>query len=599
MSSRLGLFGRRYLDSNTMGSRASLRAQLAVPVPCGPSYGGYCPDLVPQLSTLSDAQLLTGLVTRGGGLTQDDGFSRIDPTRLPLGDSTPPASPGFPVVGLFQSYDVSAPGPVRLAVTSSDGTNSRLYELASGVWTHRAAESSVGDRDMDNPTTAADLVDWAFFPPAVSAGTNRGCAVFTNNSDRIMRYPGVTTATTYDEFDQSGAYLAKSVEVAEDRVLALNVSEAGTRRINRLLWTHKAAAPSFSTVNVGAGFADFVDVKGQGLKVMNLGQLVALYFESAVVVLQKTRVDVDPFRRVFTSHDRGILSTHSVVQLGSGVHFGIFTDGWFFFDDQARWEEVGVRTANGTAFHKWHKTFYELLDWENRSRVVCIYDPVNRFVRISFPTRGQTNPDMVWNYDILTDSVWPDEGYGSAAPNIWGTWFDVATAAGTWATPGATVPGSTPWDSVPGVWDDYAATRGRYRTLHGTTSGLVFKHDPFIVTRDGSLGAYRYKSPQLAVGGTALQRTAKRLIVGYERQISSGGSDPSPISTTLHADSGQSATRAIPQTKGQAGTFQTDWVAGQVSGVHVGWEISGTAPITIASVDLMVTLLGRNLASDQ
>lgn len=594
MPTQLGVSQRRYTDSNTIGSKSALRAEEAQPINVGPPFGGYTPDLVPAIAGLGDAEAAQGFIQKGGALIQDDGFSRVDSARLPLGEGTLPSTTAQAVTGLFASYSMVDAGPLRLALTCrGSDTLGRLYELAAstGQWTHRAAQDAA--RDMDVATDAADLFDAAFFPIATTGGSPTGTAVFTDNSNQIMRFPSSAAATTYDIFDQTGTYLAKSVEVSEDRVLALNVSVGGTRTVNKLIWTNKGASASFALAAAGAGQANFTDVKGQGLRVMNLGQLVALYFDSAVVVLQRTGVALDPFRRLYTSNDRGLISTHSVVQLGSGIHFGIFSDGWFFFDDQARWEEVGIRSTDGGSFHKWHKTFYELLDWENRSRVVTVYDPVNRFVRIAFPTRGNSTPDMVWTYDLLTDSVWPDDGYGTKAPNIWGSWHDIAQTGTTIDNLVGNI------DDLALAIDDYSSTRGRYRVLHGTAAGLVFKHDPVLTTQDSATPSCRYTSHKVQVGGAHRQKTAKRLVVGYNRVQSATGGNPSPITAKLLADSGQESARSIPQTKGAVGTTQTDWVSGQVSGVHVGWEVSGSAPISITSIDMLVTVLGRNIATDE
>lgn len=596
MPSRLGTLGRRYLDSNSIGTKTALRGEQAQPIPIGPPFGGYTPDLVAPVAGLASATYCTGLISKGGDLQQDDGFAKVDSARLPLGASTLPSGTPQAITGLFSSFDVSGtPGPMRLAMTcKGSDTTGRLYELqnSNGQWAHRAAQ---GANTFGGTTTAATLFDYTYFPPAQSAAVTTGCAVLTNNVDQIMRYPSSAATTTYDLFDSSASYIAKSVEVSEDRVLALNVNVAGTRYTTRLIWTNKGATPSFNTANVGAGFSDFLDVKGQGLKVMNLGQLVALYFDSAVVVLQRTGIATDPFRRLYTSNERGLLSTQSVVQLGSGVHFGIFTDGWFFFDDQARWEEIGITQVSGVNLHKWHKTFYELLDWENKSRVTCVYDGVNRFIRIAFPTKGNTNPDMVWNYDLLTDSIWPDVNYGALAPNCWGSWYDIAQTGTTWDS----FSGSQTFDSPPlNAWDSYAGTRGRYRVQHGTTSGLVFKHDPQLVTRDGATGTYSYSSNQVPVGSNGLQKTSKRLVISYTRQVNSSGGNPPPITGTLSADSGQSSSRTFQQTKGALGTNQSEIIAAQVSGTNMGWAVSGSHPIKITGAEIHITGRGQMNATD-
>lgn len=582
--SRLGTFGRKYLDPNTIGSRSKLAQQQAQRIPIGPPFGGYCPDLAKTLLDWRDATAMTALIERSGILEIADGYSRIDNARLPLGDDSPPAATGRPITGIFQSLNTATKDPVRIALTSgpdvtppiTDGGRVYVWSFSTSQWEHKAYSGAGNALTGDATNPEKILFDATFFGTATG-----GWCVFTNNVDEIMRYPD-GAGTGYVEFDTSGDYIAKSVESSEDRILALNVSVGGTRKLTRLIWTNKAAAPSFSTANAGAGDADFDEVKGQGLRVMNLGRLVALYFDTAVVLLSRTGILVDPFRRFYSSHDRGLLSTHSVVNLGSGLHFGLFSDGWFFLDESGQWREAGLRARDGVSFHKWHRTFYELLDWQNRDRVVCGYDPVNRHIKIAFPSKGNSSPDQVWCYDLMGDRLWVDNTYGTNTPNCWGLFQEEAVTGEAWSAITST------WASEGRTWDSLESTRGRIRVIHGTTDGLVFLHSPNLVTRDSTLPTYSYTSPQLGTSDSI--QNARKLIVSYKRKLSTVGGDPPPVNATLSANSGQSQTSSLQQDEGELGTNQSAFVSGVVAGSEVGWAISGTAPLSVQGLELHVTV---------
>jgi hypothetical protein len=544
----------------------------------------------------TDFKRVVGSINRDGILGPDDGWAHYhdpDSATLYLGDTSPPSSWANrePVVGLFQYRDAQPLSPNRFAVTAD--TVGHLYECVAGnTWTHRAF--TAGSAAITGDETA--LVQFAFHSPG-------DFMVFTNDDDVVYQYPCNTAANTYTDFNQAAgppdpshstldfgavnySFKARSIESFNGRLVFLNTEEAGVDYPRRLRGTNVAAEPNLdpAATPAGAFIQDYDRIKGEGVCVKALGQQLALYFSDGVAFAYPTLQPTAPFRRHYVSTTRGLLGTHSVVDVGGGRHFGIFTDGFFFLDTTGQWIEAGVRTIQGRRAHKWHQTFYQQLDWDSRNRVVCIYDISRRLVRISWPDEDMEQgeaPNRIWNYHIDTDTMWEDD-YGDMRVNIWGefddeegdvVWNDMLTD--TW---------STTWSS----WASLSGKVGISRIVHGTTDGLVVGHNPGLVQRDGpeipstpDTPTYLIESHQLDLDVPTGVKTTDKLHVHYRRVEGLGGVDPPQISVQVENNHGDQVDTNINQTKGTHDTDHVDFAAGRVAGERLGFRVSGSHPAKI------------------
>jgi hypothetical protein len=488
---------------------------------------GFTPDVDPNLTDGTAFNDLRNVLARAHGddhgevLGLPDGFRQVDPTRLPLGDgSTLPGTPpnDDPVVRLDQFGRVSptggtTPGEVGvlefvltpMAVTAGSGAaeSGNMYRInATGQWTFinesvatSAAQALTAPRD--GRTNSPSLPDSCTAPFGATAravttaapddnlqsGTiNEPAWIYTNDVDRVMVFPSTTVGAAgtnaavheYEPLTRVAAlepFLAKSCETWNGRVYFLNTSEAGTRRQQRLRRTAKFTCDPDPAI-VGAGFYDFRDFEGEGLRIETLGDVLAVYFSSGVAFLRPTGVPTSPDEPQILSTERGLLSTHGVTAIGRNVHFGIFTDGWWLLDQSGRWQELGVVNIDGKVIPKWRQSFYQEIPPNQRHRLYCYYDQPNNLIYIVRPTNENPDPREVWIYDPTSDRVFI-ENY---PVTVFGTFTPLTQAAiAIDALPGTI-------DSLTGTIDSFGQVVGFPKArVHGDAAGFVYNHRRDVV----------------------------------------------------------------------------------------------------------------------
>ena len=583
MPTKLGNFLYRRFDPQGNASRAK-GLSLGSPKTAwlrGP-WPGWEPDLEPSQASPGAASDCANLIDHDGILSQQNGYEKVGSATLPLGGTSPPdIGSEEPVVCIQEGRTASTQAIRRYAMTSDTSANGRghFYELSSGSWAEvqfDANGTGLNAFTGDSSDPASTLVDAVHFP--VGDYTIFG----SGGANPLYRFPGLGTPTKYEPLTNLGSLSslrANSVCQSEERIHAFGTTEGGTYYPARWRWTSKGANAQFDPSQTGAGFADLNEFGGEGLAVRNIGPKVALYLTNGVLFAKRTGTTSDPFQKDYADYSRGLLSTRSVVDLGNGVHFGLFTDGWFLLSYDGRWEEKGT-TDKG--YHKWHSEFYSTLDWANRKRVTIDYDPGERVVYIAFPQAGATGnaPSTVWLYSLQTDTLWPAPDYAKL-PNIFGHYTEETNAGYAWSAMTAA------WAATPGSWGSYETQVGRLRVQYGTGDGYIYTHRPDLVTRDGVLPTYRYRSHFFSGGRPDLHKRFDTIHLNYTR-VQGNGVDPTPITGRLENENGTSQTEIIEQTLGEPGTVQTDFVSGAVSGLAHRFTLSGQAPVKINGIGLQI-----------
>lgn len=526
-------------------------------------WGGYTPDLPSNIAGLADATACQALAPRGGYLQTTPGRTRIDSTRLPLGDTTPPASSADAeaVVGLFEGRNAALDDQRLFAVTADTAANGggHLYELVSGQWTHRAANGAATQFDSDATDPAQDLVDFTYYSPA-------DIPIFTNNVSPVYQID----STTYNDFSPAtlNPFVAKSCETSEERILFFNTSEGGTRTGDRLRWTTKSASPSLT--GRGSGFADFPEMGGQGLRVMNLGRKVVLYFDTGVVTLSRTGRVTDPFTRQSTDYRRGLMGMRAVTSVGRGIHFGIFNDGWYFFTADDQWVEAGVRQQQNGNFHKWKETFYSILNKDARERIICEYDPRHDWVHILFPSTASSGaPDTYWIYDRNFDAVYIEQ-FGNVTLNVLGFVRETSSTVTTIDSITDSI------DSISDSIDSFAAQKGIQQVVHGTTAGLVMKLDDTTVEKDGLTPTWFYRGHRLDQNRPDREKTFKGLVMRYQ-QITDG----TAITLGVNNEKDGAVTNSFTPTDSNPGNPGLGFLQKILSGFSFRWFVAGAGDVRI------------------
>ena len=583
MPTKLAQLGYRRFDYQGRGSRAAGLALAPNVIWLRGPWPGYEPSVSSSEATQGSALDCAGLMDRDGFLTQQNGFAKLASATLPLGGTSPPdVGSEEPVVCIAEGRDSTTQAVQRYVITADTAGNGRghFYELISGVWTEQAFNNTSGGNAFtgDASDPASTLADSAHFTAA-------NYTVFASGEqNNLLRFPGLTVADEYEQLAGLGALTnlgANSICSAEERLLAFGTNEGSTYYPTRFRWTSKGASGSFDPTSTGAGFAEVAELGGEAAAIRPIGPKIALYTTTGGMLVRRTGITTDAFAKDYQFPGRGLLSTHSVCDVGNGIHFGLFTDGWFMLRYDGVWEERG---KVGSGSHKWRREFYGTLDWENRARIITRYDENDHIVYIAFPQAGTSGngPSVVWLYDTISDTCWPAPDW-TKKPNCFGTIIEEASAGYTWAT----VPGT--WSGGSGSWASFDSTTGQRRVHHGTADGYVYYHHPALVEQDNVLPTYRYTTHYFSGEQPNKFRRVEAIHVNYNRVQADNGADPTPITLTYSNENGTSETGSILQTSGTVNTIQTDFASpGVVSGVSHKVSLSGTAPVKITGVGIQV-----------
>ena len=394
-------------------------------------WQGIAPDIDAEHIGPNSASTMKGLVPRtdisgrGEVLRTFPGFTHIDADYTDSSASNPArlgdhGSSTEDIVGLEFFPRVNAAGDTSgefddttIAITAGNGTtpgSAQVWRVrpTTGLWQEiphsgdpQTTAISGAYPDTPDGVQLCDVAVVAFdgSPRTNLSATAEGgpLMVFTNNHDPVQVYavdeePGVTDSQQNGDYEDLhvavfGDFKARSVELWGDRLNFLNTVESGTRHRQRLRRTAIGNADP-DTTNDGSGALDFLDFNGEGLRVESLGNVLACYFEDGISFVRRTGQSASPYTVQTVTTERGLLATHALCNLGAGVYFGIFTDGWFYITENGQFKEVGSVDIEGNPQNKFTDSFYTRLQMDKRARIDCRYDAVNKWVWITAPFSG-------------------------------------------------------------------------------------------------------------------------------------------------------------------------------------------------------------------
>lgn len=572
-------------------------------------WQGYVPDLDPHQSPPTGAIEVTGLVARpdpnsnGEVLMPDAGFARVDSANLPLADVGGSHRNVTMLAQFNRTTSVGADssgeyGPVLVALvggeTGTGGSTTFWRLLQAGTW-EEVPWSIAGTDPPIGHIPSADrefLSDWAEFPAgapgrgAYNGNIDEPVFVWCNLNDRVMVYPiddgvtGIEDSAFETLTDRFGAdFKAATVEHFGGRLYFGNTIENGTHHRQRIRRTALFTADPLET-SPGAGVKDIRDFSGDLLRLEKLGDLMAAYFTDGVAFIRVTDVATSPDRVQLLREKRGLLSTHSVVSVGSQEHFGIYDDGWFFLDPSGRWTEAGLVEIDGVQTPKWKETFYNLLDVEKRHRTVVSYD--GRFVRIAFTANGQTDNQEVWIFDPRGNRVFRD-----TYPVVcWGEMERTLAAAEIWSGQTET------WSQISGTWASLAAQFGLKATHHGTTGGHVLSHNYDGISQfDGANDvnpSFSYTFMLSAIGDPTKFKRALKLWIEQVHSASPAVTIRVSGDSTEGFEEGSVDLSSV----GIPGDVNTVFRTFNFTAANLQFKVSGTSPVRMRSIMADVDITG-------
>jgi hypothetical protein len=554
----------------------------------------------------------------------DDGFGlcAYDLVEPPIG-----TDPHLPITMIYELARTNAVGArtgvyditimaIAASTTGVAGTSELwIVNPATGTWDEVAHSGAFGTALAGG---REDLYDYATMPEGSATRTPGGgiidqpvcvfCCGHTvpgvGNSwpDAVQVYPcdqvGGAHDNDYEEltdkFGGAGGFKAKTVEPFNGRLYFGGTEENGVVYRQRIRRT-----PPFDCnpdpALIGSGALDIREFSGDLLRLEKLGSVLVAYFSDGTAFIRSTDVATAPDAVQILREKRGLLSTHSVVSVGDQEHFGIFDDGWYVLDASGRFTEVGVANIQGSQVHKWKRTFYESLDMNNRHRLFVSYD--GNLIRIIYPRVGNTleDADEVWIYDPRSDRVWIEDYKDGNGITVFGYGSEAMSENLLWNSPLQDFldKGGDAWSLIFGSWASMGARFGLKALLHGNLSGHVLIRDPDLITRHNTTTgnedapAYAFHSPLVSLGEPRLLKTARQLWVEY-----------------IHANSPNMTVRVVGNSTKTPEQYTVDLTpAGRqpaevltakqhfnFTDTQLGFELSGTSPILIRSIESDYTL---------
>ena len=583
-------------------------------------WQGFVPDLDVAHLGASAARDIEGLIPRGdeSGLGEVmgkfPGFNHVDSTYAATGTGVlgDHANTTNDITGLFMFARTNGSGLIAgefddttIAITGGNDTTAgscQVYRIkpSTGLWDEiteggggtPASIALTGSYPGKVASSLAQLMSFAVMPAsptlragltAVDAGTPT--LVFTNNHDNVKMYAvqagGSSEDGTYEDLTEAlgtgtSGFKARSVTAWGDRLNFLNTSESGSRHRQRLRRT-AIGDPDPDPALDGSGAIDFQDFQEDGLRVEGLGNVLACYFGDGVAFVRRTFQSVSPYTTQIITKSRGLLSTHSLADLGGGIHFGLFTDGWFFLNENGQFQEAGIASIDGIPTPKWRDTFFNRLDMDERDRIDVRYVAREQQIYMTLPMDGATENQEVWVYDIKGDRVFtrtiPATKFGSTNLQL-SSGTTIGSLAGTIG-------------SLSGIIGSFAPTFGLESFIHGTATGMVVAHDKdlttIIDTANGgnATESWKYSTVLTGLGGPRFLKTVREIIIEFVL-VTSGS-----FTVKLIGNAGnRSETQTFTIDSGANGDVQTLIRGFRYSNSQIAMEITGSIPVNFRSIDI-------------
>lgn len=618
--SRLGLATRGVDIKVPLGNR-----RITFPVPVGPDFLGFAPDLPDDLGGMRALDEGTYGVKMGSeingfpgeSLSTPSGFEKVD-------EGTQPLNSGAAVLRLQSMFRTDEDGHIGsdaledeynltlIAVTEGDGStggSAEYYRLDSaGAWTqipyvahngYSGATEAKGTADgNDNmksmPTSTVFPAGAPSHNPTASISGYGGSAttlglpvtVITNNVDPVYVFPateydgGDTNRHSYTELHAGSLEPFKSIYCFswQGRMFYINTEEAGSRFPLRIRWSALFdASPDPS--KPGAGSFDIREFSGYGMRLENLDPFLVAYFSDGIVFMERTGLRQAPIGyRVVTDH-RGLLGPHAVSHISPTQHFIIATDGFYILDSSGQFTELGIVNIEGISYRKWHNTFFRLLGTENAHRIQCHYDQVAGDVHIVFPdvTLGGLSH---WIYDPRSERMWP-QNYGIVdSPTCFTDHNDFLRAAIAWDSPDApaTWQDTTAFGGT--TWASGSAKFGRSLLHHGSDTGNVYQHDRDLMLFDGQAQEWAVVTKRQPLGDVREHHCVNSVDVEF---LNMGNIDPVTIAANAHDARGNtsSASKSVEQNAGILGQPTMSGITCRLAGGYGSVEISGRGEVSI------------------
>ena len=409
---------------------------------------------------------------REGGLEPRSRLSAVASNANPLGLS---------VTGGFEAVSsVGTPYPLISGTT-------RWAYYSQGSW---SALSYVGSFVPSGGTT-----DYWDFVQIYDPPTDEMLAIGACESYQSLCCWGIGSTTTFSTLTE--APRAKFVAAFDNFVMAFNVRDVGSaqsRYVQRIQWSDRGNPRSWVlATNSLAGFEDLLTAKGQGTRILEMGNRVILFFEQEIWQGYRT-AGASSFAFEPLDKSVGTRFSWTIARSPAGLMF-LGNDFMIYLLP----EDGGSAQAIGKAIQR---RLRETIDAPENAWAA--YDESLGAYRLHYPIRGGgglPSKELVLN---LSEHNWAPQDYGSRKlTRGFSAYLQSAADGITWDA--LTTAGYT-WDTLPYTWDQMQSTSTTVnRTLFvGSSAGTIYQLSSTESLDDGTVVEAKWRSG--ALGGDTPDR---------------------------------------------------------------------------------------------
>lgn len=300
---------------------------------------------------------------------------------------------------------------------------------------------------------------------------------------------------------------AKYVTAFDNFLMAFNIKDStGSNYVQRVQWSDRGNPSNWT--GALSGFADLLDAKGQGTRILAQNNRVLLFFESEIWQAQRGAFP-DTFR--FTPLDRSVGSPYprSVVDTPMGVMFmGRDQRVYLLPNDGGPAQEVSAKANDSLRLTPGNGVVWAM--WDGTSSAYQI-----------FMAQGGTNDQPPNNgfYFVQPDLTIHRMFYAFGQDRTHGftAYKQGGTLGTTWSQ--ASTAGYT-WDSIPGTWDTYNVQSSLQErcAFMGCSTGTMYRATSTATTDDGLPISFNYTFPSLGGHAPETIKTITEVRVDYQSE---------------------------------------------------------------------------------
>jgi hypothetical protein len=456
----------------------------------------------------------------------------------------------------------ASPNPLGTAVTGGmevSNITGQTLPLISGTtrtaWfdgTSWSVNSYTSSHGIDDPPAGSATQYWDM-TQIYDADTDQQLAVMANGSYQTL-YCWEAGETVFSSM--TDAPRAKYVAAFDNFLLAFNIVDtSGITAPQRVVWNDRGSNYTWTPGNNLAGFADLLDMRGQGTRIVADEAQLTLFSDEEVWNGQRAEF---PFTFRFFPRDKtkGCPYPWSVVNSASGI---IFVASDFHPYLLPRGGGPAVRIGQSVRPFLRDVVDAPTLMWaswhEEESQYMLFYPQQGG---TGLPTRAvflntETGAWAPQRFDDATTGMSLSRGFPGRVQSGTTTWAEMTTAGVTWA-------------QLTQTWAQLSGTDTPVRTvLCGSSAGTVYQLSSTASTDDGTEFTTKWRSGSLAGDMPQHHKTLNRVRVNYQ------GTSASTLTVRASADQGASfpSASAVPLTQ----------VAGQVMAGVADVYVNGNYPV--------------------